>query len=120
MAHYVDGYVIPIPKRNLSEYRRLARKAGRVWKEFGALEFHECAGDDLNVKGVVSFRKLLKLKGGETALFSWITYRSKSDRKRINARVMKDPRITGMMDPKHSPFNPKRMVYGGFRTIIDL
>lgn len=120
MPRYVDGFVIPVPRRNLARYRRLSRRAGLVWMEYGAMDYRECVGDDLDVTGVVSFRKLLKLKPNETAIFSWITFRSKADRKKVNARVMKDPRIQGMMDPKDSPFDVRRMTYGGFRTIVDL
>lgn len=120
MARYVDGFVIPIPKRNLTRYRRIARRAGEIWMEYGAVEFRECVADDLDVKGMVSFRKLLKLKRGETALFSWITYRSKGERKKINALVMKDERILAMMTPDDNPFDVKRMTYGGFRSIVDL
>ena len=119
MPRYVDGFVIPIPRRNLAKYRRVARRAGIVWMEYGALDYRECVGDDLDIAGVVSFRKLLRLKPTETAIFSWITYRSKADRKKINARVMKDPRILRMMDPKDNPFDVKRMTYGGFRAIVD-
>ena len=119
MPRYVDGFVIPIPRRNLQKYRRIARRAGIVWMEYGAIEFRECVGDDLDIAGVVSFRKLLRLKPSETAIFSWITYRSKADRKKVNARVMKDPRIQRMMDPKDNPFDVRRMTYGGFRAIVD-
>ena len=119
MARYVDGFVIPIPTRNLAKYRSIARRAGEIWMEYGALDYRECVADDMDVKGVVSFRKLLRLKRGETAIFSWISYRSKADRRKINARVMKDPRIERMMDPKDSPFDMRRMTYGGFKAIVD-
>lgn len=120
MARYVDGFVIPIPQRNLARYRRIARRAGEIWMEYGALEFRECVADDLEVKGAVSFRKLLKLKRGETALFSWITYRSKAERTKINRLVMKDERILAMIDDQDNPFDMKRMTYGGFKSIVDL
>lgn len=120
MARYVDGFVIPIPKRNLARYRRVARRAGMIWMEYGAVDYRECIGDDLAVEGVHSFRKLLKLKPSETAIFSWISYRSKADRKKVMAAVMKDPRILSMMNDDDIPFDPKRMTYGGFRTIVDL
>lgn len=120
MPRYVDGFVIPVPKRNLVKYRRIARRAGIVWMEYGAVDYRECVGDDLDVAGVVSFRRLLKLRPSETAIFSWITYRSRADRKKVNARVMKDPRILGMMQAKDSPFDMRRMTYGGFRVIVDL
>lgn len=119
MARYVDGFVIPVPTRNLAKYRAIARRAGEIWMEYGALDYRECVADDIDVKGVVSFRRLLKLKRSETAIFSWISYRSKADRRKINARVMKDPRILGMMDAKDNPFDVKRMTYGGFRAIVD-
>ena len=115
---YVDGFVLPVPKKNIAAYRRMARKAGRIWREHGALEFRECVGDDLAVKMGMPFPRQLKLKPGETAVFSWIVFRSKKDRDRVNAKVWKDPRLAG--DMKNMPFDPKRMVYGGFKVIVDL
>ena len=117
---YVDGYVLPVPKKNLAAYRRMALAAGKIWREHGALEFRECVGDDLTVKQVVPFPKTLKLKAGETVIFSWIMFKSRADRDRVNAKVMKDPRLAKMMDMKASPFDPKRIVYGGFKAIVDL
>ena len=117
---YVDGFLVPVPKNKVQAYRRIARKAGRVWKKHGALEFRECAGDDLKVKGVVSFTRAARLKPGETVMFSWIVYKSRAHRDRVNKKVMKDPQLAGMMDPKASPFDLKRMAYGGFKTIVDL
>jgi uncharacterized protein YbaA (DUF1428 family) len=117
---YVDGFVLPVPKKNLKAYRRIAQKAGRVWQEHGALEYRECVGDDLKVKGVVPFPRTVKLKRGETVVFSWIVFRSRAHRDSVNAKVMKDPRLQEMMDPKSMPFDTKRMVYGGFRTFVDL
>jgi uncharacterized protein YbaA (DUF1428 family) len=117
---YVDGFVIPVPKKNLAAYQRMARKAGKIWREHGALEYRECVGDDLNVKGVKTFPRQIKPRRGETVVFSWILYKSRADRDRINAKVMKDPRLADMMDPKAMPFDTKRMVYGGFKTIVDL
>jgi uncharacterized protein YbaA (DUF1428 family) len=115
---YVDGFVIPLPKKNLKVYRQQAQKAGKIWRELGALEFRECAGDDLKPKGVgLPFPRLAKLKRGETVMFSWIVYKSRAHRDRVNARVMKDPRITAMMD--EMPFDVKRMTYGGFEVIVD-
>ena len=119
MAAYVDGFVIPIPKRNLKRYRRIARNAGKIWMEYGAVEYRECVAEDLAATGVTSFRKLLKLKPGETALFSWIVYRSKADRKRVNARIMKDERILAMMSEDDNPFDNRRMAYGGFKAIVE-
>jgi uncharacterized protein YbaA (DUF1428 family) len=119
MPRYVDGYVLPVPKKHLPAYRRAARKAGRIWREHGALEFRECAGDDLDVKMGVSFARTLKLKPGETVVFSWIAFKSRAHRDRVNARVMKDPRLAETMDPSAMPFDPKRMVYGGFKVVVD-
>ena len=115
---YVDGFVLAVPKKNLKAYARLAQKAGKIWKEHGALEFHECAGDDLKVKFGIPFPKLIKAKPNETVMFSWIVFKSRKDRDRVNAKVMKDPRLAG--DPKDMPFDVKRMAYGGFESIVDL
>ena len=115
---YVDGYVLPVPKKNLPAYRRMARLGGKIWREHGALEFRECAGDDLAVKFGVSFPRLLKLKAGETAVFSWIVFKSRAHRDRVNAKVMKDPRLAKLMDAASMPFDCKRMVYGGFKTMV--
>jgi uncharacterized protein YbaA (DUF1428 family) len=120
MARYVDGYVLPVPKKNVQAYRRMAQRAGKIFREHGALEFRECAGDDLNVKWGVPFPRIVKLKRGETVFFSWIVFRSRADRDRVNARVMKDPRLAKMMDPKSMPFDSKRMAYGGFKALVDL
>ena len=117
--HYVDGFLIPVPKRNLAAYVRMARKAGRVWMEHGALQYVEAAGDDLDVKKVVTFPRSIRLKPGETVVFSWIVYKSRAHRDRVNAKVMKDPRLAPMMDPKAMPFDAKRMVYGGFKILVD-
>ncbi len=117
---YVDGFVLPVPKKNLNAYRLMAGKAGKIWKEHGALEYRECAGDDINVKGVVPFSRSVKLKSGETVVFSWIVYKSRAHRDAVNAKVMKDPRILKMMnDMKTMPFDMKRMIYGGFKTIVE-
>lgn len=116
--NYVDGYVLPVPKKNLKAYAGLARKAGKIWREHGALEFRECVGDDLTNKFAVSFPRQLKLKRGETVMFSWITFKSRADRDRVNARVMKDPRLAKMMDPKAMPFDSSRMAYGGFKVLV--
>ena len=119
MPRYVDGFVLPIPRRNLPAYRRMSQEAGQVWKDHGALEYRECAGDDFKVKTGSSFPRLCKLKRGETAVFSWIVYKSRAHRDGVNAKVMKDPRIAKMMEGKAMPFDLKRMVYGGFRVIVD-
>jgi len=117
---YADGFVLPVPKKNLEAYRRIAQKAGKVWREHGALEYRECAGDDLNVKFGVPFTRMIKLKPGETVVFSWIVYKSRAHRDQVNAKVMKDPRLAKMVDPKAMPFDVKRMVYGGFKVLVDL
>ena len=114
---YVDGFVIPLPKKNVQAYRRIALKAGKIWREYGALEFRECVGDDLAVKGMVPFSRRVKLKPGETVVFSWIVFKSRAHRDRVNAEVMKDPRLD--MDPKSMPFDVKRMLYGGFKVLVD-
>jgi uncharacterized protein YbaA (DUF1428 family) len=116
---YVDGFVLPVPRKKLPAYQRMAQKAGRIWQEYGALECRECVGDDLDVKMGRSFPRQLRLKRGETVVFSWIVYRSRAHRDQVNAKVMKDPRIASM-DPKGMPFDVKRMVYGGFNTLVDL
>ena len=115
---YVDGYVVPVPKSKVAAYRRMARLGGRVWKDHGALEFRECVGDDLDVKWGTSFRRGIGLKAGETVMFSWITFQSRAHRDRVNAKVMKDPRL-GTMDSKAMPFDMKRMLYGGFKVLVD-
>lgn len=117
---YVDGYVLPVPKKNLQAYRRIAQKAGRIWREHGALEFRECVGEGLNVKMPVPFPRRIKLKPGETVVFSWIGFKSRGHRDRVNAKVMKDPRLAKMMDRKSMPFDVKRMVYGGFKVLVDV
>ena len=119
---YVDGFVIPIPKRKLAAYRRIARQAGKVWMECGALEYRECVGEDLPVKAGMgrSFLKLAGVKPGETVVFSWILYKSRTHRDRVNQKAMKDPRIAAMVNDSDNQFDMKRMAYGGFETIVDL
>jgi uncharacterized protein YbaA (DUF1428 family) len=117
MPNYVDGYVLPVPKKNLQAYRRMAQKAGKIWREHGALEFRECVADDLNTKWGKTFPRVIKPKPGETVVFSWIVFKSRADRDRVNAKVMKDPRIA-KLDPASMPVDSKRMVYGGFKTIV--
>lgn len=116
---YVDGFVIPLLKKNVPAYIRMARKASKIWREHGALEFRECIGDDLKVKMGLAFSRLSKLKPGETVIFSWIVYKSRAHRNRVNAKVMKDPRMEKMGDPKKMPFDVKRMCYGGFNMRVD-
>jgi uncharacterized protein YbaA (DUF1428 family) len=112
---YVDGFVLPVARKDLGAYERMARKAARIWQEYGALEYRECVGDDLNVKMGKPFPRQLKLKPGETVVFSWIVYKSRAHRDKVNAKVMKDPRLA--MDSKRMPFDVKRMLYGGFKTL---
>jgi uncharacterized protein YbaA (DUF1428 family) len=118
---YVDGFVLPIPKRKLDKYRNIARQAGKIWKKLGALEYRECVGDDMFPKGAYPFPKLARVKPGQTVVFSWIVYKSRAHRDRVNAKVMKDPGMLKLMS-KHdlTIFDMKRMAYGGFRVIVDL
>ena len=115
---YVDGFIVPVPRKQLAAYRRLARKAGRVWREHGALEFRECVADDVKVGKLTSFPRSVKLKPGETVVFSWIVFRSRAHRDRVNAKVMKDSRISQTCDPKNMAFDCKRMLYGGFKVLV--
>jgi uncharacterized protein YbaA (DUF1428 family) len=117
---YVDGFLLPVPKKNLSIYRDISRRAGKVWREFGALEYIEAVGDDLDIKFGVSFKKTIKLKAGEVVLFSFIVYKSRAHRDRVNAKVMKDPRMLKMMEKGPCPFDMKRMSMGGFTVLVDL
>lgn len=115
---YVDGFVVPVPKNKVEAYRRLARKASKIWKEHGALEFKECIADDVKMGKLTSFPRSVKRKPNETVMFSYIVYKSRKDRDRINAKVMKDPRFANM-DMKDMPFDVKRMIYGGFKVLVD-
>ncbi len=117
---YVDGFVIPVAKKNLESYRRMSRKAGKIWREHGALDYKECVGEDLKIKGVASFPRAIGAKRGETVVFSWILYRSRQQRDKVNAKVMKDPRIAKMMAAGKEPFDPRRMLYAGFQVIVDV
>jgi len=119
MAVYVDGFVVPVPKRKLEAYRRMAKKAGKVWREYGALEYRECIADDVKWGKRTSFPRSVKQKPGETVMFSYIVYKSRAQRDRINAKVMKDPRLADMMDMKSLPFDAKRMIYGGFKLLLE-
>lgn len=120
MANYVDGFVLPVPKRKLDAYRRLSRKSGKVWREHGALEFRECVAEDVPVGKLTSFPRSVKVKRGETVVFSWIVFKSRAHRDRVNAKAMKDPRLADMMDPNDVPFDTKRMIYGGFDVFVDV
>lgn len=117
MPKYVDGFVIPVPKKNLKEYQRIAKIGAKVWKDHGALEYFECVGDDLKPKFGAPFPKTVKCKPNETVVFSFIVYKSRAQRDKINAKVMKDPRLASM--GKEMPFDVKRMNYGGFTTIVE-
>jgi len=116
---YVDGFVLPIPKKNLPAYRRIAQKAGKIWREHGALEYRECVADDVKVGKLTSFPQSVKLKSDETVVFSWIVFKSRTHRDRVNAKVMKDPRLASM-GPEGMPFDGKRMIYGGFKTLVNV
>lgn len=115
---YVDGFVVPVPRKNLPAYRRMAKKAGKVWREHGALEYKEWISDDVKVGKLTSFPRSVKLKPGETVVFAYIVYKSRAHRDRVNAKVMKDPRSAEMMDLKSMPFDGKRLIYGGFKILI--
>lgn len=120
MPEYVDGFLIPVPEKNLAEYRRIARLACKVWKEHGALDYRECVGDDLACEWGVPFPKSAACEPGEVVVFSWITYKSRKHRDDVNKRVMADPRITKMMDLNKQIFDCKRMAYGGFKTFVSM
>ena len=119
MAKYVDGFVIPLPKKNLAAYRRMAALGAKVWKDHGVLDYKECVGHDLKASFALSFPRGIKTKPGETVVFSWIVFKSRAHRDRVNKAVMKDPRLQAMMDPKAMPFDVKRMLYGGFEVIVE-
>ena len=116
---YVDGYVLPVPSKNLDAYKKMARKAGKIWMEYGALQYVECVADDVKPGKVTSFPQAVKLKEDEIVVFSWIVYKNRRDRDRINKMVMADPRLAGMADPKNLPFDGKRMFWGGFKPAIE-
>jgi len=116
---YVDGFVTPVPKRKVAAYRRVSQRAGKVWRDHGALEFRECIADDVKWGKRTSFPRAVKQKSGETVFFAYIVYKSRAERDRVNAKVMKDKRLAGMMDPKTLPFDAKRMIWGGFKVVVD-
>jgi uncharacterized protein YbaA (DUF1428 family) len=116
---YVDGFVVPVPKRKLDAYRRVARKSGKLWREHGALAYLEAVADDVKPGKHTSFPQSVKLKPGETVVFAYIVYKSRAHRDRVNAKVMKDPRLRPMMDPKAMPFDAKRMFWGGFKVLVE-
>lgn len=117
---YVDGFVLPVPMANLDAYKKLARRAGKIWMEHGALQYIECVADDVQPGKVTSFPQAVQLKKGEVVVFSWIVYRNRRDRDRINKKVMSDPRLADMMDPKSLPFDGMRMFWGGFKPMFEL
>lgn len=119
MPKYVDGFVVPVPKRKLGAYFRIARKASKLWKEHGALEYTECVGDDLDIKFCRPFPKGIKTKPGETVVLAYIVYKNRAHRDRVNTKVMKDPRLHAMCDPKNMPFDCARMLYGGFKAVVE-
>ena len=115
---YVDGFIVAVPKKNLDAYRKMSTKAGKVWREHGALDYCEWVAEDVKVGKLTSFPRSVKLKPGETVIFAWITYKSRKQRDKINAKVMADERLKSMMDPKSPPFDLKRMIYGGFESLV--
>jgi uncharacterized protein YbaA (DUF1428 family) len=120
MSHYFDGYVVPVPSAKLDAYRAMSERAGKIWIEYGALQYWECTGDDVKPGKVTSFPQSVQLKEDEIVVFAWIIYRSREDRDRINAKVMEDPRLKDMMDPKNMPFDGMRMFWGGFKSFLEL
>ena len=117
---YVDGFVLPVPKKNVAAYRRMATKAGKVWRDHGALDYKECVADDVKKGKVTSFPQSVKLKAGEAVWFSWIVYRNRRHRDAVLKKVMADERLKDMMDMKKMPFDARRMIYGGFKVVVDL
>jgi len=115
---YVDGFIVPVPKKKLDEYRRIARLAGKVWRDHGALDYKECVADDVKMGKRTSFPRSVKRKPSETVVFAWISYKSRAHRDKVNAKVMKDKRLAKMMNPKAMPFDARRMIYGGFKVIV--
>lgn len=119
MSRYVDGFVLPVPRENMTAYRRMAQKAGKVWREHGAVEYIECVGDDVKPGKWTSFPQSVKLKPGEAVVFAYVVYKSRAHRDSVNAKAMKDPRLASMMDPKALPFDGKRMFWGGFKSLVE-
>jgi uncharacterized protein YbaA (DUF1428 family) len=117
---YVDGFVVPVPKRKLAAYKRMSLKAGKVWREHGAIEYVECVADDVKPGKVTSFPQAVMLKPSEVVVFSWVVYKNRAARDRVMKKVMADPRLTDMMNPKKQPFDGRRMFWGGFKTIVEL
>jgi len=119
MPKYVDGFVIPVPKKKLKAYFLVAKKASKIWLEYGAIDYKECVGDDLKAEFAMPFPRGIRTRPGETVVFSYIVYKSRAHRDKANAKIMKDPRIAAMCDPKDMPFDCKRMLYGGFKVMVD-
>ena len=119
MSHYVDGFVVPVPKANIEAYRKMSQMCGEIWKEFGALQYWECVADDVKPGKLTSFPQSVNLKDDEVVVFSWIVYRSRAERDAINTKVMADPRLADM-NPKTMPFDAQRMFFGGFETIVEM
>ena len=119
MSHYVDGFVVPVPKAKIGEYREMATKAGKIWREHGALQFWECVGEDVQPGKLTSFPQAVQLKEDEVVVFSFIVYASRAERDRVNAAVVQDARMQSMMNPKSLPFDGARMFWGGFETIVE-
>lgn len=115
---YVDGFVLPVPKKNIAAYKKMAKLAGKIWREHGAIDYVECVGDDVKPGKLTSFPQSVKLKKGEVVFFSWATYKSKAHRNRVMKKVMADPRLAVFMDPKRMPFDGKRMFWGGFMPVV--
>lgn len=117
---YVDGFVVPVPKKKLATYLAMSRRAGKIWKEYGALEYHECVGDDVPKGKLTSFPRSVMMKPSETVVFSWIVYKSRAQRDRIMMKIMQDPRLEKIMNPKNMPFDGKRMIFGGFKPAVSM
>lgn len=117
---YVDGFVVPVPKDKLDAYKEMSRKCGAIWREFGALEYRECIGDDVKPGKLTSFPQSVMLQDGEVVVFSWIVYESRAKRDEVNDKVMKDPRMAEFMKPENTPFDGKRLIYGGFEMFLDM
>ena len=115
---YVDGFIVAVPRKNIAAYRKMSTKAGKVWREHGALDYREWVADDVKPGKLTSFPRAVKMKPGETVVFAWITYKSRAQRDKVNAKVMADPRLKNMMDMKSAPFDGKRMIYGGFESLV--
>ena len=115
---YTDGFIVAVPRKNIAAYRKMSTKSGKVWREYGALDYREWVADDVKVGKWTSFPRAVKLKPGEVVVFAWITYKSRAARDRINTKVMADPRLKSMVDPKGVPFDAKRMIYGGFGSLV--